>query len=395
MNNYCIITNKYPNDVEPNVLVFVQQLVWSLVDMGIKCSVICPLPVNLNIKYAKLPYKTYEITENGNRVDIYFPKYIGFGQSDILGFNPAKITTHMFTKAVEKVIEKMETKPDIAYGHFVTPAGIATARIGRKLNIPTYMAYGEASYKTIEHFGINRVREELSTLNGIIAVSTKNKEMLINKNLIDSSKIIVLPNGYREERFYPRDKTESRRKFNFPIDGFIISFVGSFDERKGIERLIKAVEELNIDNMYVIAAGKGDLTPNSRKCIFKQSVHNEELPWFYSASDVFVLPTLNEGCCNAIIEAMACGIPIISSDMSFNDDILTSNNSLRINPLNIEEIKSAIYEMYINKQLRDKIANECIRSSRNLTLHERAKKIINFIDMNIKLTNLGGTNDYK
>lgn len=58
------ITNKYPNPVEENVLVFLQQLVWSMADKGIECTVICPVPVNINPKYIKFPYKTYEKTEN-------------------------------------------------------------------------------------------------------------------------------------------------------------------------------------------------------------------------------------------------------------------------------------------------------------------------------------------
>src|SRR5699024_1549470 len=138
MKNLVFITNKYPNPIEPNVLVFLQQLVWEMADLKNNCTVICPLPININLKYYKIPYKKIEKTENGNRITVYFPKYIGFGQSEILGYNPARITTRTFTKAVKKIIKELDTKPDALYGHFITPAGIVAARIGKELNIPSF-----------------------------------------------------------------------------------------------------------------------------------------------------------------------------------------------------------------------------------------------------------------
>src|SRR5690625_3215243 len=120
MEKISIITNKYPNEVDKNVLVFVQQLVWTMRDQGVNCEVICPVPVNLNPKYLTFPYKTTETTENGMSVDVYFPKYIGFGQRYISKYNTARMTTNTFTKAVDRVLNKMEVKPTALYGHFIT-----------------------------------------------------------------------------------------------------------------------------------------------------------------------------------------------------------------------------------------------------------------------------------
>lgn len=377
MKSICIITNKYPNPIDKNVLVFVQQLAWSLADQNIDCKVICPLPVNINPRYIKVPHKITEITEKGAKVDVYFPKYVGFGQSPILGYNPAKITTDLFERAVIRVLKQIKKKPDVVYGHFVTPAGIVAARVGRRYNIPSFMAYGESTPRTIEHFGAEEVKKELLSLTGVIAVSTHSKNVLLSTNVVDEKKIAVIPNGYRKERFYPRDKYESRKKFGLPNDKFIVSFVGSYDHRKGIERLIAAVDQL--ENVYVICAGKGKLNPSGPKCLFKNPVDHQELPYFYSASDVFVLPTLNEGCCNAIIEAMACGLPIISSNLPFNDDILNEKCSIRINPNDISEIKEAIRYLYNDRNKLNELRNGSLQNAENLTLEKRVSKIINYI----------------
>lgn len=378
MKEIYIITNKYPNPIEKNVLVFVQQLVWTFADLNIKCSVICPVPININPKYMRFPYKMTETTENGAKVEVYFPKYIGFGQSNILGYNPAVITTYLFEKAVNKVIDGMAKNPDAVYGHFVTPAGIVASRVGRNYNIPSFMAYGESTPRTIEHFGEKKVANELSTIDGVIAVSTHSKEILQSVNAVSTDKIKVFPNGYRKERFYPRNKLESRKMFDLPADKFIVSFVGSFDHRKGVRRLMGAVNKL--EDVYVIFAGQGKIQPEGEKCLYNESVNNEDLPYFYSASDVFVLPTLNEGCCNAIIEAMACGIPIISSDRSFNDDILDDTCSMRIDPLDVEEIKKAILTVYEDRKKMKNLSNGSLEKAKSLTLQKRAERILTYIE---------------
>ena len=159
----CFITNKYPNIVEPNVIVFLQQLVSAIAEEGIKCTVICPVQINVYPRLHILP-KLRVDHYMGNNIEVYFPRYFGLGMTDFLGYNPALITTHFFEKAVDKVLSGLQDKPDYLYGHFITPAGITCARLGRKYRIPAFFAYGEATYMTIEAVGKKRVTRELTPI---------------------------------------------------------------------------------------------------------------------------------------------------------------------------------------------------------------------------------------
>lgn len=106
---------------------------------------------------------------------------------------------------------------------------------------------------------------------------------------------------------------------------------------------------------------------------------HDDVPLYLNAADVFVLPTLQEGCCNAVVEAMACGLPIISSNLPFNWDVLNLDNSIMVDPLNVEEIKQAIIKLRDDVQLRLAMSCAALEKAKELTIQERAAKILSFI----------------
>ena len=369
----CFITNKYPNKIDKNKTIFLKKLVDEIAAQGINCSVVCPVPTNINRKYKHLSMRQKE-----GDVTIYYPRYFGLGQKNYFGFNPAKITTHFFEKAVEETLNKEKSLKgvDIFYAHFVTPAGITAARLGRKYNKPAFLAYGESTSWTIQHFGRKAVKKELASLAGTIAVSSRNKKMILD--YVSPGSVGVFLNAIDTELFKPIDKKTARRKLGFNEKDFIVSFVGSFDSRKGIDRLETAIDSFG-GEVKLAAAGTGGIVPTSKNCIWNKTVSHNDLPIFYSASDIFVLPTRNEGCCNAIIEAMGCGIPIISSDKDFNYDILNEANSILINPEEWKEIRNAIKLLMGNEDLKLKLSKNALNTAKKLTIKNRAKAIIEFI----------------
>ena len=84
-------------------------------------------------------------------------------------------------------------------------------------------------------------------------------------------------------------------------------------------------------------------------------------------------------CCNAILEAMACGLPIISSNLSFNDDILNEDYSIRVNPDSIEEIANAIQILYENPVKRLEMGKRALEASEKFRIENRARVIISYI----------------
>lgn len=96
------------------------------------------------------------------------------------------------------------------------------------------------------------------------------------------------------------------------------------------------------------------MVPDIKNMLHCGTVPHEKVYMYLNASDVFVLPTLAEGLCNAILEALACGVPVISSDLPFNYDVLDDSCSILVNPKNKDEIYSAILRLKEDEELKKK-----------------------------------------
>lgn len=91
----------------------------------------------------------------------------------------------------------------------------------------------------------------------------------------------------------------------------------------------------------------------------------------------FVLPTVKEGYCNAVVEAMSCELPIIGYNLSFNWSVLNETNSIMIDSQDIERIRNTIIKLRDDSAFREKLANGVLRKAESLTIDQRAKgKII-------------------
>lgn len=372
----CLFSNEYPTKTDP-VYSFVEQLCIGFAKRGIHVTVISPQSITSSLFHRTEIHPKYTVTmyDSGGSITVYQPFCIS------LPFRFRKINDWLFYKSAKKVIRNIGNDFDVVYSHFWRPGYIAYKIFKEK--IPLFVATGESNIANMFDFN-QKITDFSRSVNGVIAVSSKNKKESISLKLAIEENIGVFPNAINNKIFFKRDKIETRKKLNISSDLFIVAFVGWFNQRKGSLRVSNAIQSLH-DDIYSFFIGTGDDEPKCDKILFKGRLSHEDIPLYLSAADVFVLPTLNEGCCNAVIEAMACGLPIISSKLDFNYDVLDQSNSIMVDPNNIDDLAEAIYKVKHDFNLRNKLAEGSLLKARSLTISQRVDNILAF--MNEKIIN--------
>ncbi len=381
----CFFMGPYPTEEHP-INAFTDMLITEMTNQGVECIAIAPQSRTEHL-FRKLPLATLKRIKElkkGGKITIYSPLYNSYSAKNVFGYNTAKLSQRSYEKVAIGEYIKRGIKADALYGQFFSLGGLTAAKLGYKINIPSFVDNGESTLKSLDILNRKMCKSAISKLTGIISVSTANKTELLESGYVDKSfenKIKVVVNAIDNTRFYITDKNKMRDELKFPRDVFITSFTGHYIERKGTRVLSDVLD--GFDDVYSIFIGKGPLEPTCKNILHKGTVPHENVYKYLNATDVFVLPTLAEGCCNAILEAMACGLPIISSDLSFNDDILDSTCSIRVNPKDETAIKKAIQCVRNDNDLREKLSKGAAAKAKEFDIYNRARIILEFIKENM------------
>lgn len=378
INHICFITNGYPSAVEPFKYNFLDQLVLEVADLGIWCTVIHPVSL---IRYfgRMMPPSYLKLnSKQGHIVEVFRPRYLSFSARHLPGVNTASWTLRTFMAAAKWSLDKNHLKPDALYGHFIYPSGVAISLLSRKLDLPAFCAIGEGEPWSINMLGPQQTRQVTRGSLNLFAVSAKAKRMLVKFGIGQEEDIPVIPNGVNLDTFHQMDRKALREEYGFPQDGFIVAFIGSLIEGKGFFKLMEAIR--GIQGLYTIIIGSGSSETDPESTLFKGQIQHDEVPRMLNCADIFVLPTLIEGCSNAIIEALACGLPIVSSNYEFNEAILNDACSIRIDPLNVGEIRQAILTLMQDHDLRERMSQAALQKASQLDLHKRAQTILDWME---------------
>ena len=202
--------------------------------------------------------------------------------------------------------------------------------------------------------------------NASIAISKETYEELIYKYHVNKEKITLIYNGVDLENFNPPsliERERARRKYNICSDTISISMVARLTEVKGAKYLIEAVSKLRDSyRLKLLFAGDGPLRKELELLVKRMNANAEFLGWIddvreiLCASDIFILPSLQEGFALSVIEAMAMKVPVIRTKTAGAFDQIRNNyNGILINPGSEKEIKNALIMLIENPNLRESI----------------------------------------
>jgi teichuronic acid biosynthesis glycosyltransferase TuaC len=245
-------------------------------------------------------------------------------------------------RGIRPLLERLRREPgfDIIDAHFTFPDGVAAFHLARVLGIPyTITLRGTELGHSREPALLRQMTQAWRHAARVIGVSESLRRLAVQLGAPEERSLVV-GNGVDADLFAPGDQVSARWRLDIAADAKVLITVGGLVERKGFHRVIAAMPALLQRHPrlhYLIVGGpsrEGDLSDELRRQVnslglqervsFLGPVRPEGLAAILAAADVFVLSTRNEGWANVILEAMACGLPVVATDVGGNREVVAT-----------------------------------------------------------------------
>jgi glycosyltransferase involved in cell wall biosynthesis len=230
------------------------------------------------------------------------------------------------------------------------------------------------------------IKSSLKRADRVIAVSKNTKNDIIEIIGTDENKIEVV---YEAADHKYRQVTD-RSKLNYIKDQYklgdkFIFYSGSLSPRKNMLRFLNAYNKIKdtIPHKLVLTGGKSWKDKNVHELIGQMGnsviklghVPDEHMPLIYNLADLFVYPSLYEGFGLPPLEAMACGCPVISSNLSSIPEVV-GDAAIMVDPYSTDEIADAMYEVLTDDELKHSMIEKGIKRSELFNWEKSAKEIL-------------------
>jgi D-inositol-3-phosphate glycosyltransferase len=304
-----------------------------------------------------------------------------------------------FVEGILKVADSKRMKYDLIHSHYWM-SGVASNSLKEVWDVPVIQMFhtlellkNKAALGKSEMENIQRIQGEknlIQTIDKIIASTIDEKQKLINLYGASADKIIVIPPGVDISRFYPIPKEEAKEFIDIPSDENMLLFVGRIEPLKGVDTLIHALAQMNkadvMENcphyLYIIGGepeGEDqDISAEMKRLkelceglglndliIFLGKKDQNTLQYYYSAAEIVVMPSNYESFGMVALEAMACGTPVVATQVGglqhLVQDGVTGYTVPSNNPTALEE---KITQLMCQSELRQRMSEESVRYAR-------------------------------
>ncbi len=308
-----------------------------------------------------------------------------------LGFRESKITHYLTaTKLAREIVSDRHF--DIIHTHNPV-AGLTGCKISKAFKIPHIMTlhgpWSSVRQRFYTRILARWIEGRALACADLITCDAKSLTQEVNSRYHHDEKVITIPNAVDTHQFSPKiGRQEARDKLGIKTDSLIILYTGRFVEEKGLPYLLEAFDRHSkrVDDTYLLLVGGGfdehlvsrwlsshpSISP--RVIIFPYLPYSE-MPLVYNASDIFVLPSLAEGMSRSIMEAMACGKPVIATNVGGNSELVTPKKTgILVEPRSPEALEYHLTLLTRNGNLR---ANMGKKAREFIMKHNTVDKRIN------------------
>jgi glycosyltransferase involved in cell wall biosynthesis len=325
-------TTLYPNAKRRAHGVFVENRLRHLIASGgAEARVMAPVPYVPALPGLPEQYKVLSDVpprEERHGVEILHPRYF------LLPKVSMQVAPFSLYAAAKRSLSRLLAGGydfDVIDAHYFYPDGVAAILLGRHFGKPVTITARGSDITKLPHYRLPRkmILWAAREAAGIVTVCEALKTALVALGA-RPEKIRVLRNGVDLAMFSPRDRAQARRCYGF--DGTSLLSVGHLIPRKGHDLAIEALAHLPSVSLTIVGDGPehGNLQRLARRLGVSERVRflgqiaHEQLAELYSAADLTLLLSTQEGWANVLLESMACGTPVVATDAGGTPEVITT-----------------------------------------------------------------------
>jgi glycosyltransferase involved in cell wall biosynthesis len=331
------ITGLYPRSTAPALGVFIHQRVRAMAAEGMDVRVVSPLPWvppgPVPRRHAKV--RSTPPAEEIDGIPVIFPRYLMLPRVGM------RIQAAGYARGLRRPLRRVvaDFRPDLIDAHYLYPDACGVARVAREIGLPYVCSARGSDVKVLSaHAAVHRqVRAALADAAAVVAVSRDLAETMRERRLFDGP-IDVIPNGVDTARFRPIPRAEARRRLGLPDTGTRFLCVGHLVPVHGQDLLLHGLAHADAPRDAVVdLVGDGPQANDLRRLasdlgiagrvILHGEVPHAAMPDWLAASNGAIQLSRSAGSPNAVLEALACGIPVLVTDLREMREALAGTES--------------------------------------------------------------------
>lgn len=332
-----VFSTLFPNAAQPQAGLFIRERMFRVAEF-LPLTVVAPVPVfpfQSLIRHWRPHFRpSVPHREMQDGIEVLHPRFLCFP-----GVLKGLDGTFLALGSIATLWRlKRAGRMDILDAHFAYPDGYAATLVGRWMGVPvTVTLRGTETRHAATPSLRPRVCRALTRASRVFSVSASLRQLALQLGSTED-KVRVVANGVDAEKFHPVPRDRARAELGLAEGVPVLISVGALTERKGFHRVIEllpALRERFPGLVYLIVGGasaEGDWRARLERMVadlglgdavrFLGVLEPQALNGPLSAADVFVLASRNEGWANVILEAMACGLPVVATDVGGSREVV-------------------------------------------------------------------------
>ena len=246
--------------------------------------------------------------------------------------------------------------PDLVLGYWVYPDGNAALRAARALGVPCIVGARGSDIHVRSGTVAWLTRRTLRGADAVLTVSQAMRRAAIDEFGVDPAKVRTIVNGIDTAVFHPRDRQAMRARLGVDPQARLVAYVGRLVESKGLVELLDAFAALHARESHAMLALVGDGVMRERlaamiaarglgaRVLWTGGLEPPQVAEWICAADVLALPSWSEGYPNVVVEALACGCPVVVSDVGGAREIVTVASGILVPPRDPQRLEQALAE---------------------------------------------------